>query len=151
MLLVVATCCMNMGSQCSDGPHVPRGMVIVACNVGGLLSVGLLCVWPFRARTAAMSAAVAWTCANSGFVLDDGLYLSLIPDVFGLCSHALVRCELQVGASVRVSTSSSRGEIISVLQLRLACVNPAAGLITSRSMAVGLAMELCTPMMAWKS
>ena len=62
-----------------------------------------------------------------------------------------MRVELQVGASVRVSTSSSRGEMISVLQLRAACVNPAAGDMTSRSMAVGLAMEVCTPTMAWKS
>ena len=98
-----------------------------------------------------MSAAVAWTCAKSGFVLVDGLYLILIPDVFGLYSQAAVRFELQVGASVRVSTSSSRGEMTSVLQLKSLCVNPAAGDMTSRSMAVGLAMELCTPTMAWKS
>ena len=98
-----------------------------------------------------MSAAVAWTCAKSGLSLVDGLYLILIPDVFGLCSQAVVRFELQVGASVRVSTSSSRGERTSVLQLRAACVNPAAGDMTSSSMAVGLAMEVCTPTMAWKS
>ena len=28
---------MNIGSHCSDGPRVPSGMVMVACNVGGLL------------------------------------------------------------------------------------------------------------------
>ena len=151
MLFVVATRCMNMGSHCSDGPHVPSGMVMVAWSVCGLLNVGLLWVWPFRARTAAMSAAVACTCAKSGFVLVDGLYRILIPDVFGLRSQAAVRLELQVVASVRVSTSSSRGEMTSVLQLRAACVKPAAGDMMSRSMAVGLAMVLCTPTMAWKS
>ena len=98
-----------------------------------------------------MSAAVAWTCAKSSLARVDGRYLILIPDVFGLCSQAAVRFELQVGASVRVSTSSSRGEMTSVLQLRVACVNPAAGDVTSTSMAVGLAMEVCTPTMAWKS
>ena len=96
-----------------------------------------------------MSAAVACTCAKSGFVLVDGLYLILIPDVFGLCSQPAVRLALQVGASVRVSTSSSRGEMTSVLQLRAACVNPAAGDMTSKSMAVGLDMVLVVPMMAW--
>ena len=95
---------------------------MVACNVGGLLSVGLLCVWLFRALTAAMSAAVAWTCAKSGFVLIDGLYLILIPEVFGLCAQAAVRSELQVGASVRVSTSSTQGEMTSVLQLSVVCI-----------------------------
>ena len=142
---------MNMGSHCSVGPHVPRGMVMVACSVGGLLSVGLLCAWPLRALTAAMSAAVACTCAKSGFVLVDGLYLILIPEVVGLCSQAAVRLALQDCASVRVSTSSSRGEMTSVLQHIAACVNPAAGDMTSTSMAVGLAIVLCTPTMAWKS
>ena len=150
-LLVVATFCMNMGSHCSNGPRVPRGMVIVACNVGGLLSVGWLCEWLLRALTAAMSAVVAWTCAKSGFVLVDGLYLILIPEVVGLCSHDDVRLVLQVIASVRVSTRSKRGEITSVLQHREPWVCPAAGDMTSTSMAVGLAMVLCTPTMAWKS
>ena len=39
----------------------------------------------------------------------------------------------------------------SVLQLRVACVNPATGDMTSTSTAVGLAMVLCMPTMAWKS
>ena len=60
-------------------------------------------------------------------MLVDGLYLILMPDVFGLYSHAAVRLELQVGASVRVATSSSRGEMTSVLQLTVACVNRQAG------------------------
>ena len=121
-LLVDATRCINIGSHISDGPQVPRGKVMVACRVAGLFSVGLLCVWPFRALTAAMSAAVACTCANSGFGLVDGLYLIFIPEVLGLCSQAAVRLELQVGASVRVSTSSSssRGEMTSVLQVSVA-------------------------------
>ena len=59
--------------------------------------------------------------------------------------------ELHVGASVRVSTSSSRGEMTSVLQLKAACVNPAAGDMTSKSMAVGLDIVLCTPTIAWKA
>ena len=100
MLLVVATRCMNMGSHCSNGPLVPSGMVMVAWSVCGLLSVGLLWVWPFRARTAAMSAAVTCTCAKSGFVLVDGLYQTLIPAVIGLWFQAAVRFALQVGASV---------------------------------------------------
>ena len=124
---------------------------MVAYNVDGFLSVGLLGAWPFRALTDAMSAAVACTCAKSGLVLVDGLYLIFIPEVVGSCSQAAVRFELQVDASVRVSTSSSRGEMTIVLQHRAACVNPAVGDITSTSMAVGLAMVPCTPTIAWKS
>ena len=104
-----------MGSQCSDGPHVPRGMDIVACSVGGLSSVGVLCAWFFRALTAAMSAAVACTCANRGLVLADALYRILIPDVLGFCCQAAVRLVPQVDASERVSTRRSLGEMISVL------------------------------------
>ena len=121
-LLAVATRCMNMGSQSSVGPHVPRGMDIVACNVGGLSLVGLLCVWLFRALTAAMSAAVACACANRGFVLVDALCRILIPEVFGLCCQAAVRLVLQAYASERVSTRGILNEMTSVLQLKAACV-----------------------------
>ena len=96
-----------------------------------------------------MSAVVAWTWAKSGFALDDGLYLILIPDVLGLCCQDAVRFVLQVVASVRVSTRSKRGEMTSVLQHKEAWVCPAAEDMTSTSMAVGLAMVLSTPTMAW--
>ena len=96
---------MNIGSHCSDGPHVPNGMEMVACNVAGLSMVGLLNVWLFRALTAAMSAAVAWTCAKSGDVLADGLYRILMPEVAGLRCQAVVRLALQVDESERVSTT----------------------------------------------
>ena len=96
-----------------------------------------------------MSAAVACTCANRGLVLEDALYLILMPDVFGFCCQAVVRLELQVDASERVSTKRSLGEMTSVLQLRAACVWPAVGDMTSTSIAVGLAMVLVVPMMAW--
>ena len=68
-LLSVATFCMKAGSHCSSGPQVDSGVVIVACSVGGSLSDGLWPVCPFRARTDAMSAVVASTCANGGFDL----------------------------------------------------------------------------------
>ena len=109
---------MNMGSHCSDGPHVPSGMEMVACSVGGLSMLGLVNVWLFRALTDAMSAAVAWTCAKSGGVLADGLYRILMPEVAGLSCQAVVRLVLQVDASERVSTNKSLGESTSVLQLK---------------------------------
>ena len=82
-------------------------------------------------------------------MLEDALYLILMPDVFGFCCHDVVRLELQVDASERVSTSRSLGEMTSVLQLRAACVWPAVGDMTSASIAVGLAMVLVVPMIAW--
>ena len=92
-------------------------MDMVACRVRGLSIVGLLYVWLFRALTAAMSAAVAWTRAKSGFVLADGLYRILMPEVAGLSCQAVVRLELHVDASERVSTNKSLGERTSMLQL----------------------------------
>ena len=90
-LLTVATLSMKAGSHLSIGPQVPSGIVMVACSVAGLRSVGVLGVWPLRARTAAISEAVTCTCAKVGFTLADGLYRSLIPAVVGFCFHAVVR------------------------------------------------------------
>ena len=73
-----------------------------------------------------------------------------MPAVLGSCCHAAVRLELQMWLSVRVSTSS-RGEMTRVLQLRSACVWPADVDMTSTSMAVGFVIVVSTPMMAWKS
>ena len=64
---------MKVGSHWSIGPQVPSGIVMVACSVAGLRSVGALGAWPLRARTAAISEAVTCTCANVGFTLADGL------------------------------------------------------------------------------
>ena len=108
-------------------------------------------MWLFRVLTAAISAAVAATCAKIGFVLVDGRYRTLIPAVFGFLYHASVRLEFHVGASERVSTNRSLGDMTSVLQLRDACVYPAAGDMTSMSIEVGLVMVFCTPTIAWKS
>ena len=87
-----------------------------------------------------MSAAVAATCAKIGFVFVDGRYRTLMPAVVGFLYHASVRLEFHVGASERVSISGSLGDMTSVLQLRDACVYPAAGDMTSMSIAVGLVM-----------
>ena len=87
-----------------------------------------------------MSAAVAATCAKVGLVFVDGRYRTLMPAVIGFLYHASVRLEFHVGASERVSTSRSLGDMTSVLQLRDACVYPAAGDMTSMSIAVGLVM-----------
>ena len=78
-LLTVATLCMNAGSHWSSGPQVPNGIEMVACSVAGLRRVGVVGVWPLRARTAAMSAAVASTCAKVGFTLAEGRYRTLMP------------------------------------------------------------------------
>ena len=94
-------------------------MDMVACRVRGLSIVGLLYVWLFRALTAAMSAAVACTCAKSGFVVVDGLYRIFVPEVEGLSCQAVVRLELHVDAPERVSTNNSLGERTSVLQLNV--------------------------------
>ena len=72
-----------------------------------------------------------------------------MPEVVGLSCQAVVRLELHVDASYRVSTSSSLGDKTSVLQLRDPWVCPAVGDITSTSMAVGLVMVLCRPTIAW--
>ena len=150
-LLVVATRCMNVGSHWSSGPQVCTGIEIVACRVGGFCSVGLLGAWAFRALTAAISAEVASTCAKAVFVLVEGRYRILMPAVIGSCCHAAVKLLLQAWLSDRVSTRSSRGEMIRVLQLNSACVKPADADITSTSIAVGLDMVVSTPMIAWKS
>ena len=65
--------------------------------------------------------------------------------------HACVRCVVQVGASVRVSTKSSLGEMTRVLQHKSAWVCPAVADMQSNSIAVGLDMVLTTPTMAWTS
>ena len=127
------------------------GIAMVACSVGGFCSVGVLGAWFFRAFTAAISAEVAATCANVALVLVDGRYRILMPAVLGSCCHAAVRLELQTWLSARVSTSSNRGEMTSVLQLSPACVWPAAADMTSTSIAVGFDMVVSTPTMAWKS
>ena len=147
-LLAVATRCMNVGSHWSSRPHVCTGIEIVACRVGGFCSVGLLGAWAFRALTAAMSAEVVSTCAKVGFVLVEGRYRILMPAVIGSCCHAVVKFVLQTWLSVRVSTSSNRGEMTRVLQLSSACVKPADADMTSTSIAVGLDMVVSTPMMA---
>lgn len=112
------------------------------------MSVGLLGLWLLRALTAAMSAAVASTCAKRGFTLVDGRCRILMPAVVGSWCHAAVRPELLVLVSDLVSTNSSRGDTTSVLQLRSACVNPATADMTSNSIAVGLDMVFKTPTMA---
>ena len=88
----------------------------MAWSVGGFSNVGLLAAWLFLALTAAMSAAVASTCANGDRTLQHGRYRTLIPVVVGSLCHAVVSFELHVWASERVSTSNSRGDRMSVLQ-----------------------------------
>ena len=112
--------CMKAGSHWSIGPHVPNGMEIVACSVAGLRRVGVVGACPLRARTAAMSAAVASTCANVGLTLAEGRYRTLMPADVGCRCQASVRCAAQVVASARVSTRRSLGEMASALQLKLA-------------------------------
>ena len=124
------------------------GISIVACRVGGFCNVGLLGACVFRARVAAMSAAVASTCAKVVLVWLEGRYRILIPAVVGSDRHAVVKLVLQAWLSDRVSTSNNRGEMTRVLQLRSACVKPADADMTSTSIAVGLDMVVSTPMMA---
>ena len=64
-------------------PVVVRPIEIVACSVGGLRSEGLVEIAPFRARTAAMLAAVAPTCAKGVLTRAEVLYLSLVPEDIG--------------------------------------------------------------------
>ena len=142
---------MKIGSQWSSGPHVPKGIDMVACRVAGFRRVGVVGVWPLRARTAAMSAVVASTCANVGFTLAEGRYRTLIPADVGCRFQASVRCLVQVVASVRVSTKSSFGEMTSLLQHKSAWVCPADADMQSSSIAVGLDMVFSTPTMACTS
>ena len=145
-----ATLSMNVGNQCSSGPHVPNGMEMVACSVGGSCNVGLLSVRPFLALTAAMSAAVVSTCANACLIRDDGRYRTLIPELVGSVFQAVVRLAVQVRVSDRVSIKISRGDITTELQLRWPCVWPAPVVMQSNSIAVGLAMVCSQPTIAWK-
>ena len=117
-----ATLSMKLGSHCSIGPHVPTGMEIVACNVGGSCMVGLLSARPLLALTAAMSAAVVSTCANGFLIWLDGRYRTLIPEFVGSAFQAVVRLAVQVDVSDRVSIRISRGDMTTELQLRSPCI-----------------------------
>ena len=145
MLVVDATLSMKVGSQCSSGPHVPTGMDMVACNVGGSCIVALLSERPLLARTAAMSAAVVSTCAKGFLIWHDGRYRTLIPELVGSAFQAVVNLAVQVRVSDRVSIRIRRGDITTELQLRWPCVWPAPVEMQSNSIAVGQAIVCSQP------
>ena len=82
-LLASPTLCMKLGSQSDKRPVVVRGIVIVACSVGGSRTVSPLLPCDLRALTAAILADVAAACANGALIRDDGLKRSLMPDELG--------------------------------------------------------------------